>query len=86
MQVIEMVFIAKQRYMGIHVCLHHEWVNDCCLTPPGHFFRWDEDNDVLFVLKRLVVFVSYYSSSSVKNKSAGHIILIPSQPVLALAH
>jgi hypothetical protein len=42
-------------------------------------FRWDDDND-RFVLDQYAE-LDFYSASSLKQQSAGHFILIPSQLV-----
>ena len=77
-----------------------EWVSDCWLTPIQQLFsyimartvnfKWDDD-EVRFVLDQHAE-LDFYSASSLKQQSAcihvaalGHIILISSQPVLALS-
>jgi hypothetical protein len=75
-------------------------MSDCCLTPIQQFsaiswreqvnYQWDDD-EVRFVLDQHAE-LDFYSASSLKQQSAGrhvaplgHIILIPSQPVLTLS-
>ena len=75
-------------------------VSDCCLTPMQNFaaiswreqvyFQWNDD-EVRFVLDTNAE-LDFYSASSLKQQYTGrhvaplgHIILIPSQPVLALS-
>jgi hypothetical protein len=72
-----------------------EWVSDCCLTPIQQFFsyimvtlQWDDD-EVRFVLDQhteldFIVLV-HWSNSPRVDMSLGHIILIPSQPVIAFS-
>jgi hypothetical protein len=77
-----------------------EWVSDCCLMPTKQFFsyimartvnfQWDDD-EVRFVLDQNAK-LDFYSASSLKQQPTGrhvaplgHIIPIPSQPVLALS-
>ena len=74
-------------------------MSDCCLTPFSNFpaiswreqvnFQWDGD-EIRFVLVQHAE-LDVHSVSSLKQHSAdrhvaplGHVILIPSQPVLAL--
>ena len=74
-------------------------VSDCCLTPIQQFsaiswreqvnFQWNDE--VRFVLDKHAE-LDFYSACSLKQQSAdrhvaslGHIILIPSQPVLVLS-
>jgi len=74
-----------------------QWVSDCCLTPIRQFsaiswreqvnFQWHDD-EIRFVLDQHAE-LDFHSASSLKQQSAGrhvaplgHIILIPSQPVL----
>jgi hypothetical protein len=56
----------------------------------GVNFQWDDDDDVRFVLDQHTE-LDFYSASSLKQQSLdrhvaslGHIILIPSLPVVAL--
>jgi hypothetical protein len=73
-------------------------VSDYCLTPNEQFCShimvrtsyFQRNDDVRFVLDQHAE-LDFYSSSSLKQQSAGrhvaplgHIILIPSQPVFAL--
>jgi hypothetical protein len=78
-----------------------ESVSDCCFMPIHQFsavswraqenFQWDDD-EIRFVLDQHAEFDFFYSSSSLKQQSAGghvaplgHIILIPSKPVFAFS-
>jgi hypothetical protein len=87
-------FFQKRVVWWVH------WMNDCCLIPIQQIsaiswreqvnFQWDDD-EVCFVLDQHVE-MNLYSASSLKQQSAdrhvaplGHIILIPSQPGVALS-
>ena len=80
-----------------HSIISDEWVSDCSLMPIQQLLSWGEqvnfqwdDDEVCFVLDQHAK-LDFYSASSLKQQSAGihvaplgHIILIPSQPVLPL--
>ena len=87
--------ITSEMNMCMH-CQFHVGVSEwCCLTPPISWreqisFQLDDD-DVHFVLDQHAV-LYFHSASSLKQQSAGrnvtpfgHIILIPSQPIVALS-
>jgi hypothetical protein len=83
-------YTDKKLKMFPHSIISDEWVSDCSLMPIQQFnFQWDDD-EVCFVLDQHAK-LDFYSASSLRQQSVGihvaplgHIILIPSQPVLAL--